>query len=171
LFFVVFFSPRESRVGSLWKPCFLQPLMHSCLEPETSFWSKRRTPGFHASWNKTWNSLWGQFRNLPGDFGWFNSSWFSNTKSWPRCSEIFCGHSGEMAVSLGFWKLIQHRSQSHWQCPKVAQKMVVENHSVTVYCPLQGKTALTSRHYLGWAILLASRAVLGVCSVCCHSRI
>uniref|UniRef100_A0A8C6HG47 CCAAT-box-binding transcription factor n=1 Tax=Mus spicilegus TaxID=10103 RepID=A0A8C6HG47_MUSSI len=42
--------------GSLWKPC-LQPQMHSCLEPETSFWSKRRTPGFHASWNKTWNSL------------------------------------------------------------------------------------------------------------------
>lgn len=52
----------------------------------------------------------------------FNSSWFSNTKSWSRCSEIFCSHPGEMAVSPQFWKLIQHRFQSHWQCPRVSTK-------------------------------------------------
>lgn len=59
-------SPREGSVGrevtGAWtspEACSMQPLVHSCLGPETCFWSTLGTSGHpdHISWNKTWKNL------------------------------------------------------------------------------------------------------------------
>lgn len=57
--FPAFFLPEEAQSEGkwleqvLWKPCSMQPPIHSCLEPEVCFWSQQRTPGCQTTFPGT----------------------------------------------------------------------------------------------------------------------